>query len=181
MRSEIEEYIRQNKEGNSWSRMAALIYQEFGMKVGPSSIWNHMRTHCDITDEVLEEYAKGRMKETWEDNHVVQNGSPELMAIYQAQSLEAAKFQIANHVEEIKKLDEIIRRDFQLYMKTADRLTDQLGQNRTPERESIQLLKVLNSNLNTSMKTRMELLGEDAASRVADSLETWLDLVGQLE
>jgi hypothetical protein len=31
------------------------------------------------------------------------------------------------------------------------------------------------------MKTRMELLGEDAASRVADSLETWLDLVNKLE
>ena len=30
------------------------------------------------------------------------------------------------------------------------------------------------------MKTRMELLGEDAASRVADSLETWLDLSEQV-
>ena len=180
-RAEIEEYCRTHKPNNSWQKLAAMVYRDLGLKIGQTSLWNHMRLHCDIKDEVLEEYAKARMKDTWEDNHVCQNGSPELQAIYEAQSVEAAKFHIAHHVEEIRKLDEIIKRDFALYMKTADRLSEQLRHGRTPERESIQLLKTLNSNLNTSMKTRMELLGEDAASRVADSLETWLDLVNKLE
>ncbi len=180
-RAEIEEFVRAHKPGNSWQTMSGLVYKEFDLKIGPSSIWNHMRLHCDIKDDALEAYAKARMKDTWEDRHSVLNGDPVLMEAYRQESVQAAKVHIANHVAEIKKLDEMLRRDFDLYIQTADLIATALKAKRVPDRELIQLLKTLNGNLIACMKARMELLGEDAASRVADSLETWVDLVNLVE
>lgn len=180
-RAEIEDYVRENKEGKSWQDLAAYLYKDLGLKISGTTLWTHMRSHCDIKDEVLKEYALARMKDTSEDRRSWLDGDPELLARYEDESREAAEFHIANHVEEILKLDELIRRDFELYALTADRLSDQLKSDRPPERESTQLLKALNANINTCMKTRMALLGEDAGSRVADSIETWLDLMHKIE
>lgn len=173
-RAEIEEFVHKNKPRMSWTEITKHIQENFGITTGMSSIWTHSRSHANISEEVFSAYASKRAEKAV----VVPVG---ISADQINASIAIAETAVRDNVAEISRLDEIIDRDFETYVKVSDELNAQLNRNGQVERNLVELLKVLNNNINSTMKTRMEMLGDDPGSRQAAAMETWIDLMRDVQ
>lgn len=147
--------------------------KELGEFFSRTSIWRHMKDHFiskeDIkkvyTDKKSEELAKLKIEEF--------NAAQEKSRLLQAKYVEG-------NLTELEKLDDMIEKDYAMYLQTVALMNEKL-ENKLAPKPLVDFLRVLNSNINTSLKTKAELLGTDAEGRKASVMETWIDIIGRVD
>lgn len=158
-RHKIEEWMAY--DGLTLVECEKRIKEELGESIGRTTIWRHMKEHFADRKEIKEAYK--------EKIDIAQEKSKLLKECY-----------VEDNLSEIDKLDNMISKDYALYMKSAELMKEKMQQKLTPN-PLVNCLKTLNNNIINSMKTKAELLGTDAAGRQASVLETWVDLVDSLD
>ena len=143
---------------------------ELNLDVSRTTIWRHMREHFVGKDDVKNIYAEKKAEEmSIEDFNAVQEKSRLLQT------------QVVNgNLTELEKLDSMIEKDYAMYEETVLLMNEQLQKKMAPK-PLVNFLRVLNNNINTSLKTKAELLGTDAEGRKASVMETWIDIIGRVD
>jgi len=147
-RAEIEKWCKE--EGVS-TREAARRLAELGEKVSHEAIRRHMIEHFDVKAEAREQYQKSKQ---------------------QMQQL------VQKQLSDIEMLERVSAENYELSRQTLAWLTRFCAeQGKAPPSALVNLHEKLTAEMRQAIKQKMELLGDDPLSRVADGIATWTDIV----
>ncbi|MDI6840445.1 MAG: hypothetical protein QMD71_06340 [bacterium] len=169
-RDKIEQWML---EGVTLVDCVDRVKKELKESIGRTSIWKHMREHFVDKDTIKQVYADKKTAQEYGEK------KDKVDLAYEKSKLLKSQY-IDKNLSEIEKLDDMIETDYAMYKRTAELMADKLKQKIAPK-PLADFLKVLNTNINTSLKTKAELLGTDAEGRKASVMETWIDLVASMD
>ncbi|SMB97975.1 Ribonuclease R winged-helix domain-containing protein [Thermanaeromonas toyohensis ToBE] len=144
-RAEIEKWI---KEGGVSAREVARRLAEMGEKISHEAIRRHMLEHFDVAAEAREQYRKSQKQ---------------------------FDLEVKKRLSDIEMLDATIADNFELSQATTAWLKELLEERKKPPLALVQLREKLQSEMRQAMKTKLELLGEDGASKMADALSALME------
>jgi len=145
-RAEIEKWCKE--EGVS-TREASRRLAETGERISYEAIRRHMLEHFDVRAEAREQYQKS-----------------------QAQMEQLA----AKVVSEVEMVDRVAKENFELHLATRAWLQRLVEEEKKPPMSLVALHQATAAEVRQQLKQKLELLGEDAVSRTAEALESWLEL-----
>lgn len=174
----IEEAFINNKV--SYADAAQWIKDNFDESISGASVWRHMKKHVNLKGKVKEEYKNSRIQNILDEARAEDDkeGTP-LEALTRLKSEELMRKYIGEGIEEIKKLDTLIKLDYESYL-DASKLANEQVEAKMVSKNVVDLLRTLSFNMIASIRTKKELMGEDAESRKASAVETWVDLVAKI-
>jgi len=146
--------------------------KELGEFFSRTSIWRHMKDHFVSKEDVKKVYTEKKAKD------LAKLKEEEFDAAQEKSRLLQAKY-VEGNLTELEKLDDMIEKDYAMYVQTVELMKEKLESKLAPK-PLVDFLRVLNSNINTSLKTKAELLGTDAEGRKASVMETWIDIIGSV-
>lgn len=147
--------------------------KELGEFFSRTSIWRHMKDHFISREDIRKAYTEKKAEE------LAKLSEDEFDAAQEKSRLLQAKY-VEGNLTELEKLDDMIEKDYALYVRAVKLMNEKLDNKQTP-RSLVDFLRALNTNINTSLKTKAELLGTDAESRKASVLETWIDIIERVD
>lgn len=191
-RDEIEKWMIEGKY--TLEEAEEQTEKQFGVRVSRSSIWRHMREHFVTPEDVKKIYTERKAKQEPIPKEVkkveVKKPEPEpepepvpekdeFDLAFERSKLLRAQY-VEHNLSELEKLDDMIENDYAMYRRTVELMAEKLETKMAPK-PLVDFLRVLNNNINTSLKTKAELLGTDAEGRKASVMETWIDIIGSLD
>ena len=147
--------------------------KELGEFFSRTSIWRHMKDHFVNKEDIKKIYTNKKSEELAKLKVEEFNAAQEKSRLLQAKYVEG-------NLTELEKLDDMIEKDYAMYLRTVELMKEKL-ENKLAPKPLVDFLRVLNSNINTSLKTKAELLGTDAEGRKASVMETWIDIIGSVD
>lgn len=121
-----------------------------GEQISHNSIWQHRREHFDVAAEAARIYTEAQAR------------------------LDAAA---QKRISDIQRLDDLIARNDELHRKAlAWAATIVETQDKLPK-ALVDLIAATGSEVRQAIRTKLDLLGDDPASRQADAIQTLVDLV----
>jgi len=144
-RVKIENWCK--SEGVS-TREAAGRMAKLGEKVSHEAIRRHMIEHFNVRSEAMEQYQKSK-----------EQGSQLAAAI----------------VSEVEMLDRIARENFELHLATRLWLQQLVAAKTSVPASIVSLHQATAAEVRQQLRQKLELLGEDPASKVADAMVIKLD------
>lgn len=169
-RATVEEWMTSG--GMTLAEAEERSTKELGEFFSKTSIWRHMKDHFVSKEDVKKVYTEKKAKE------LAKLKEEEFDAIQEKSRLLQTKY-VEGNLTELEKLDDMIEKDYAMYVRTVELMKEKLESKLAPK-PLVDFLRVLNSNINTSLKTKAELLGTDAEGRKASVMETWIDIIGSV-
>lgn len=145
-RTEVELWCK--SEGLSSRAASARLLQVHNEKVSHHSVNKHMQEHFDIRAEAREQYQKSKA---------------------QVEQLAAAI------VTEVEMLDRIARENFELHLATRLWLQQLVAAKTSVPASIVSLHQATAAEVRQQLRQKLELLGEDPASKAADAMVIRLD------
>lgn len=148
-RIQIESWIKD--DGLSYRVVSKKILDEFGERISYSSIQQHMADHYNVMEDVREQYEKSKAQMEQE---------------------------VAKRVNEIQVLDNIIYGKFRLHktleLIISNRLAEMPKSGDLPKfpQAYAYLYNNLAAEICRAIKTKQEVLGEDAEAKKAEAIES---------
>lgn len=160
-RAQIEDWIA---EGLS-PREIAVRLAAFGESLSHVAIWRHKTQHFDVRAEAALKYAQ-KQRELSEAERA-------RLAEAQARLDKAAE----RRVSDVERLDDLIARNDELHRRAlawAEAIVE--ARDKLPK-ALVDLIAATGSEVRQAIRTKLDLLGDDPASRQADAIQTLVDLV----
>lgn len=145
-RVEIEKWCK--TEGLSTRAASSRLLETYGEKISHHSVNKHMNEHFDIRAEAREQYQRSKA---------------------QGEQLAAAI------VTEVEMLDRIARENFELHLATRLWLQQLVAAKTSVPASIVSLHQATAAEVRQQLRQKLELLGEDPASKAADAMVIRLD------
>ncbi len=150
-RVEIEQWCKE--EGLSPRAAAARLLEVYGEKVSHQSVWQHMRDHFDVQAEAREQYRKSRAN--------MEKG-------------------VGKTLSDIEMLEAIAQGSYDLNQAAAEWVKKLVKEKEKIPGTLVDLLATTAGEVRQQIRTKLELLGEDPGSKIADAMVATLEELQEL-